>query len=94
MILNNKLYASFEDALNTCDRLGYSQPVLTEVVVKKNLAFQQRIKSADFLRPEDMRTLLGINFAFMQKSIKVIDFGGGGAIIILLQDKPWARIIP
>ncbi len=74
----NQIYGSYDEALALCNGVGYSMNELTEVVVKKNLAVKELIKKDACLSSEATRTLLGIGFALNSKSIRVLDFGGGG----------------
>lgn len=74
----NQIYANYSEALQLCDGSGYSKDTLTEVVAKKNIIFRDTIDNLDHLGPEVTRTIMGIGFAFSSKSIRVIDFGGGG----------------
>lgn len=74
----NKIYGSYGEALALCNGVGYSMHELTEVVVKKNIALKKSIKRDSFLGSEATRTLLGIGFALNSKSLRVLDFGGGG----------------
>ena len=45
--LANKIYPNFEEALRLCNHGGYSNEKLTEVVVKKNIAFRKNIKASN-----------------------------------------------
>lgn len=74
----NKLYSSYEEALNFCNNIGYSKKVLTEVVVKKNLAIQKLFTSEILLDNEVSRTLLAISSFLNSHSLRILDFGGGG----------------
>ena len=76
--ISNKLYSSYEEALRLCDNAGYSNQELTEVVVKKNIAFRNSINNESYLNGDVNRTLLAISFALNLSSIRVLDFGGGG----------------
>jgi putative methyltransferase (TIGR04325 family) len=74
----NKLYSNYDEALRLCNGCGYSQQDLTEVVVKKNIAFRKSITHDCYFNGDANRTLLAISFALNLNSLRVIDFGGGG----------------
>lgn len=74
----NQIYANYDEALSACSGLGYSMQELTEVVVKKNVTMKQSLKRDQFLGSDATRTLMSIGFALNSKSIRVLDFGGGG----------------
>jgi len=76
--LANKLYKSYSDASQLCGGGGYSMDELAEVVVKKNVAFRESLNPEDFFDNVVSRTLVGIGFAMNSKSLRVLDFGGGG----------------
>lgn len=74
----NKIYSSYEEALKLCNGAGYSMHELTEVVVGKNIAMKKSITNDSFLSSDATRTLLSVSFAVNSRSIRVLDFGGGG----------------
>ena len=74
----NKIYQNYQEALSACNGIGYSMQELTDVVVKKNIAMRKSLKKDSFLSSEATRTLMSIGFAINAKSLKVLDFGGGG----------------
>lgn len=74
----NQIYENYGDALSVCNGLGYSMQELTDVVVKKNLAIRESLNKNHFLSSEATRTLMSIGFALNARSIRVLDFGGGG----------------
>jgi putative methyltransferase (TIGR04325 family) len=76
--LANKIYPNFEEALRLCNHGGYSNEKLTEVVVKKNIAFRKNIKASNFLSSDTTRTLLSLGPALNSNHFRVLDFGGGG----------------
>jgi putative methyltransferase (TIGR04325 family) len=75
---SNKIYNSYDDALAVCGNIGYDNQELTEIVVQKNIIANSLLKKDHFYDMNSMRTLLGIIWALKEKSLKVIDFGGGG----------------
>ena len=77
-IVANKLYSNYDEALQLCNGLGYSEQELTEVVVKKNIAYRKSITEKSYLYGDVNRSLLAISIALNSKSFRVLDFGGGG----------------
>jgi putative methyltransferase (TIGR04325 family) len=74
----NQIYANYNDALSVCNGKGYSMQDLTDVVVKKNIAMKHSLTRDSYLSREATRTLMSIGFALNSKSVRILDFGGGG----------------
>jgi putative methyltransferase (TIGR04325 family) len=75
---SNKIYDSFETALSVCGNIGYNNNELSKIVIQKNIIANSLLEKNRFHEMSSLRTLLGIIWALKEKSIKVIDFGGGG----------------
>ncbi len=74
----NQIYGDYAQALALCEGVGYALQDLTDVVIQKNIAARQAILKSAVLDQEASRTLLGVSFAMNSRSLRVIDFGGGG----------------
>jgi putative methyltransferase (TIGR04325 family) len=74
----NQIYTNYDEALSVCNGVGYSMKELTDVVVKKNIAMKKSLTKDHFLGSDATRTLMSIGFALNARSVRVLDFGGGG----------------
>ena len=74
----HRLYENYDAALLDCGSVGYSNSELTQVVVQKNITYSNNLSNNSFYDLNSLRTILGIAWGIGYKSIKVIDFGGGG----------------
>jgi len=74
----NQIYPNYGEALSVCNGVGYSMKALTDVVVQKNIAVKNSLTKDQFLGSDATRTLMSIGFALNARSVRVLDFGGGG----------------
>lgn len=74
----NQIFKNYDEALSACNGIGYSMRELTDVVIMKNIAMRESLNKNPILSSEATRTLMSIGFALNARSIRVLDFGGGG----------------
>jgi len=71
-------YKSFEEALADCQNDGYQEKNIINNVLAKNFHFREQIASGPSFELASLRTIIGLALATSNKSLKVLDFGGGG----------------
>lgn len=76
--LINVRFENYEDALSSCDVAGYENDQLVEEVIEKNIRFRKKLDQSKELNLEIARTLIPIAMIPREKSLTVLDFGGGG----------------
>lgn len=73
-----KFYGSYEEALAECQKGGYQNCDLVQVVTQKNAKFRENINSESVIDISHLRSILGIAMAVRNNELNVVDFGGGG----------------
>lgn len=75
-----KTYATYEEAEFACADDGYQHDELIDVIVQKNLNFQNGITNSPVVDEGGLKILSIIASMQWETSINVIDFGGGGGM--------------
>jgi putative methyltransferase (TIGR04325 family) len=73
-----KSYKSFDEALKHCQKSGYENRDIVEVVAQKNAILRAQMKNNQFLDSVYLRAVTGVALALEVNKLRVIDFGGGG----------------
>ena len=75
-----KTYATYEEAEFACADDGYQHDELIDVIVQKNLNFQNGITNSPVVDEGSLKIISIIASMQWETSINVIDFGGGGGM--------------
>lgn len=72
------IYDSYDAAAAVCNNNAYENNDLVQVVIKKNIAYQNYLSSPPIFDQRALSTLTAIGLAKTLDKLNVIDFGGGG----------------
>ncbi len=72
------LFQTYDDALASCGGKGYVAEDLVNLVIEKNLAFRDNLKSVRTIPVDSLKVMIGIGSISPTTTFRVLDFGGAG----------------
>lgn len=72
------VFSTYTDALAHCQNDAYENNEIINVVVEKNLIYKNKVIQHKTLDFNAIRTLLALGIMDTEKTLNVLDFGGGG----------------
>lgn len=71
-------FQTYDDALASCGGKGYGAEKLVHLIVERNLAFRDNLKSVRTIPMDSLRVMIGIGSMSPLAKLRVLDFGGAG----------------